>query len=74
MIKRIKNSKAFTLIELMIVIAIMGIICAIAIPQIQNFLNRRELNKQVELITQEQEQNPTPIETKTEIDKEENRL
>jgi prepilin-type N-terminal cleavage/methylation domain-containing protein len=74
MMKRIKNSKAFTLMELMIVIAIMGIICAIAIPQIRSFLDRRDLNKHHELITQEQEQQATPIETKSEVNKGETRL
>jgi type IV fimbrial biogenesis protein FimT len=41
---RIERGKGFTLIELMIVIAIMGIIAAIAVPSYRTFMAQRRLN------------------------------
>ncbi|EPE0638754.1 pilin [Vibrio cholerae] len=46
-----KQQKGFTLIELMIVVAVIGVLAAIAVPQYQNYVAKSELGAGLASIT-----------------------
>ena len=57
------NQRGFTLIELMIVIAIIGILAAIAVPQYQNYIARSQASEAFALMQGAKTQIQTNLQT-----------
>ena len=49
--KKLKNSKGFTLIELMITVAIVGILAAVALPAYQDYVARSQVSEGLTLVS-----------------------
>jgi type IV pilus assembly protein PilA len=63
-----KNAKGFTLIELMIVIAIIGILAAVAVPQYGNYTKRAKFTEEIGIATQMKSAINTCVQVKNETD------
>jgi len=65
LMQKINNQKGFDLIEAMVVMAIIGILAAIAIPHFIAYRNKQIIKSEpVQIITQQEEKIPTPSKQK----------
>ena len=68
MLQKLRNTKAFTLIELMIVVAIIGLLAAFAIPNFIKFREKIRERQQIEQPAEQEMREEAPVE------KEDNKL
>lgn len=70
-LQKINNRCGFTLIEVMIVIAILAIGCAIMIPMIAGIIESTEVSTEVEIVDQDSEEASQPSVEKKQVEEKE---